>query len=686
MATLATLGQIDPFAGCAASLYRPAGEKITSISYHSGYQAVFRAIGSSSDYGMVPIENMLDGHTIAVLELLLQSNRTIIDEINIPATYGCIAATAGSTVTTLYTTYKAAAECGDFISSFKDIALYQLSDINAAVDAIRNDHAAAALIPSWAVESELYHVINPNVSDYTGNMIRYIVLAEQEQPFVPDQHYKTSMVLLETIDKPGVLSTILSAFSSRSINLTSIISRPTREHFGTYHFFIDCSGYVLTADMQSALTEIKKFGHLKLLGSYPAATSEQPVDRRPVLPDAIPSMLHNPLRPDTRKPRITIAAGNGPYRNTLDALANFNLAAVHGKRVLLKPNIGRIAEAYSGVVTNPQVVAAAIDAFRAAGAEVAIGESPITGVDMQQAFEKSGISFIAHERNCPLIDMDVREPVEVAVRDGSVISSLKICADLFDFDFIVSLPVMKMHMHTTVTLSVKNMKGCLWRRSKVALHMLPRLPFADDKSLNIAIADMSSVLKPHLVIIDGTVGMEGLGPSSGDPKPLDMVIIGNDAFAADAVACSIMGLNPYQVPHLRIAAERGYCSLDPDSFHVTNPDWHSLCQPFAPVPKNIAIDFPRVKILDEQSCSACQSTVLLFMKRYGTMLNDYFPDNHTINVAIGKGQNGVPANTICVGNCTRRFKDAGVYVPGCPPVASTIVEALEKLKPPPREQ
>jgi len=329
-------------------------------------------------------------------------------------------------------------------------------------------------------------------------------------------------------------------------------------------------------------------------------------------------------------------------------------------------------------VTNPQVVAAAIDAFRAAGAEVAIGESPITGVDLQKAFDASGISFIAHERNCPLIDMDVREPVDLAVRDGSVINSLKVCADIFDFDFIISIPVMKMHMHTTVTLSVKNMKGCLWRRSKVELHMLPRLPFADDKSLNIAIADMSSVLKPHLVIIDGTVGMEGLGPSSGEPKPLDLVIVGNDAFAADAVACTIMGIHPKEVPHLRIAAERGYCSLDEDAIHVTNPDWHSLCQPFVPVPKNIAIDFPRVKILDEQSCSACQSTVMLFMKRYGSLLNDYFPDDVPINVAIGKGQKGVPAQTICVGNCTRRFRDAGVYVPGCPPVASSIVAALEK--------
>jgi len=240
--------------------------------------------------------------------------------------------------------------------------------------------------------------------------------------------------------------------------------------------------------------------------------------------------------------------------------------------------------------------------------------------------------------------------------------------------------VMKTHMHTVTTLSVKNMKGCLWRRSKVELHMLPRVPFVEDKPLNIAIADMASVLKPHFVIIDGTVGMEGLGPSAGEPRSLDLVIAGNNAIATDAVACTIMGIDPKNVPHLRIAAERGYGNIDPESWFVTNPEWKSLSQPFAPVPENLSMQFPNIKILDEQSCSACQSTVLLFMKRFGDQLSEYFPNNKKLTIAIGKGHTGVPPNTICIGNCTRRFRDAGVYVPGCPPVASNIMAALKKQK------
>jgi uncharacterized protein (DUF362 family)/prephenate dehydratase len=682
MAKIATLNPIDPFALLAATTYKTSSPTIDGIEFYPSVKAVFRTLGNRCDYAIVPIENMIDGHTVPVLELLLQSNYTIIDELIVPMQYGCIALCKDtSQLKTLLTTFRSQVECSEFIASVPGVKTIQSNNVEDALNKLSTaNDTFGAIVPFYRFPTDVWPLKLENVNDYPDNSCRYIVLAEQEQPFQEKRNYKTSFVILETEDSPGVLNEILHALSSRSINCTSIISRPTKEHFGTYHFFIDCTGYVLSTELKEALEEIRNWGRVKLLGSYPSAEITAPSGKSE-LPAGVFCMHDNPLKPPTRAPRITIAAGRGPYRNTLDALANMNLSAIEGQRVLLKPNVGRVAVPYSGIVTNPQIVAAAIDAFRAAGAsDIAIGESPITGVDMEQAFEKSGIAFIAQERNCRYIDMDKRDPIEVAVHDGTAIRTLKVCADVFDFDIIVSIPVMKTHMHTVVTLSVKNMKGCLWKRSKVDLHMLPRIPFAEDKSLNIAITDMASVLRPHLVIIDGTVGMEGLGPSVGEPKSLDLVIVGNDAVAADSVACTIMGIDPKTVPHLRIAEERGYGSLDTESFVIATPEWQSLRQPFAPVPENLSMQFPQGTILDEQSCSACQSTVLLFMKRYGEQLAEYFPDKKPVNIAIGKGHKGVPVNTICIGNCTRRFKDTGTYIPGCPPVASSILTTLKKNK------
>jgi len=247
-------------------------------------------------------------------------------------------------------------------------------------------------------------------------------------------------------------------------------------------------------------------------------------------------LTKNLFQQSPESPIVHVAGGNGPYANTRTALDQINLSPVRGKRVLLKPNAGRIAPRGSGITTDHQVIAAAIDAFKEAGAEVAVGESPIVGVKTQEAFDAAGITRIAHERNCMLIDLDERPFIKVPIPDGIAIDSLKVCPEVLEYDFVVSIPVMKMHMHTGVTLAVKNMKGCLWRRSKIDLHMLPPVEGSDEKPIDIAIADMAGALRPHLSIIDGTVGMEGLGPSAGQAKPLDVIVAGADVFAADAVA------------------------------------------------------------------------------------------------------------------------------------------------------
>ncbi len=392
-------------------------------------------------------------------------------------------------------------------------------------------------------------------------------------------------------------------------------------------------------------------------------------------------LVNNPLLPPATQPAVHVAQGEGSYRNTRRALEPIELSPVRGKRVLLKPNVGRVACAGSGIVTHPDVVAAAIDAFRAAGADVAVGESPIVGVKVKDAFEAAGVTAVARERDCPLIDMDRRRFIELPVPEGQVVRSLQVCPDVLEYDFVVSIPVMKMHMHTGASLAVKNMKGCLWRRSKVELHMLP--PFGDGavKSLDVAIADLASVLRPQWAIIDGTVGLEGLGPSAGRPKPLDAVVVSLDAFAADAVACQLMGIAAERIPHLRLGAERGYGVIDLNRITVTPDHWRDFVAPFEPPPENLTIEFPNITILDQSSCSACQSTLLLFLNRYRDRIFDYFPSQTPIQVAIGKGHTDVPEGTLLIGNCTRHHRDKGIFVPGCPPVGSQIFAAISE-KPP----
>ena len=386
--------------------------------------------------------------------------------------------------------------------------------------------------------------------------------------------------------------------------------------------------------------------------------------------------LENPFFDQNTPTFLRVTHGQGPYQNTTNALKDLPLTHIKGKRVLLKPNAGRPANPGRGITTDPQVVAAAIDFFQAAADDVAVGESPITGVKTMEAFESTGIAAVARERECPLIDMDARAPVDVDIPDARVLHKIKLCPEVLEYDVVVSLPVMKMHMHTGVTLAVKNMKGCLWRRSKVLLHMLPPIEGSDEKPIDVAIADMASVLRPHLSIIDGTVGMEGLGPSAGTPKPLGCVVVGTDAFAADAVACRLMGTRAELIPHLRIGAEQGSGTIDLTCLEIQPGHWQDWACSFAQPPKNLTVEFPNIKILDNNSCSACQSTLLLFLKHHAKHLLDYFPDQQAPCVAIGKGHTELPEKTLCLGNCTAKYKKSGVFVPGCPPISSEILKVL----------
>jgi len=371
-----------------------------------------------------------------------------------------------------------------------------------------------------------------------------------------------------------------------------------------------------------------------------------------------------------------VSVGHDPDAATAtrQALERIALRIPSVARVLVKPNAGRCARPGTGVTTSPQVLAAVIDFLRERGArDIAIGESPITGVDVMEAFETTGIADVARQRGIELIDMDQGQPEIVDVPGGEVIDHLKVCAAVLAADFVVSVPVMKTHMHTSVTLGVKNMKGALWRKEKVRLHQLP--PTNDGrKSLDVAIGDLATVLRPDLTVIDGTVGMEGLGPSAGIPRRADVVVAGTDPIACDAAAAELMGYHADEVVHLMLAAKRGVGRID--GFRVEPSDYLKWRQHFNPPPESISIEWPNVVMHDKGACSACMSTVLMFLRRYAREIADYHLDDGNVHIAIGKDNENLPPGTIRIGNCTAKHKTDGPFVPGCPPVASYIFEMV----------
>lgn len=380
-----------------------------------------------------------------------------------------------------------------------------------------------------------------------------------------------------------------------------------------------------------------------------------------------------------KKVTVSIAGHQGPFENIIEALSRLDLSVVKNKRVLIKPNAGRAAKPEHGYNTHPEAVAAVIETMQKNGAsEVAIGESPLVGINTFEAFKKSGITEVANRYNIKLIDLDAYKPVIVNIPNPRILKNTKICAPVLDYEFVVSLPVTKTHMHTGVTLGIKNMKGCLYRHEKVRYHQLEYLEHEyPEKTLDSAISDLATVLLPDLVVVDGYIGMEGLGPSGGEPHKSDFAVASFSPMGADMYACMLMGINPREIPHLNIISKRNKLSMNLDDYHAIPENIADFVSIYKRPPHNISVDYENVVVYDKESCSSCLSTLMLFLKRFKDDMSQYLLDDGKFHIAIGKGvDQHTKKGTVFVGNCTRNMKDRGQYIKGCPPVPTRIYEAI----------
>jgi len=225
-----------------------------------------------------------------------------------------------------------------------------------------------------------------------------------------------------------------------------------------------------------------------------------------------------------------------------------------GDRVLLKPNIC-IATRKPGTITSPEVMIALADWVKRHGASPFITESPIVGLG--EIFKSTSYSELGIET----IDLRKVKPKKVKIPDARALHEIVICN--VHYDKLISVPVMKTHVQSLVTLSLKNMMGMVPGKAKHEMHNV---------GLHAAIADLNRVVRPDISLMDATICMEGTGPTSGKAKSMGLIIASLDPVAADTVACRIMGINPKKVDHIVMAESNGTGSMNAEVVGVDIDD------------------------------------------------------------------------------------------------------------------
>lgn len=269
-------------------------------------------------------------------------------------------------------------------------------------------------------------------------------------------------------------------------------------------------------------------------------------------------------------PDVVVCHGQSPAvltRAAVDALGGMKRFVKKGDKVVIKPNMSFARAPGTGSNTNPAVVA------EVAKMCVEAGASRIAVLDnvLQNPHDSLSLSQIpAYCRDVPrtvVSNVQARRLFrEVPVRGGVQVKSMEVIADVVDADVLIAVPVGKSHAAAGVSLSMKGMMGLIYDRSS----------FHRRYNLHEAIVDMTMVLKPHLVVVDGTRILSSGGPGGpGKVIPLNVVIATPDMVAADAQMVSLgiwydRKFRPTQVKHIRIAAQRRLGRADVENLKVTN--------------------------------------------------------------------------------------------------------------------
>jgi uncharacterized protein (DUF362 family)/Pyruvate/2-oxoacid:ferredoxin oxidoreductase delta subunit len=214
-----------------------------------------------------------------------------------------------------------------------------------------------------------------------------------------------------------------------------------------------------------------------------------------------------------------------------------------GQRVLLKPNLLSDGTPEQGITTHPEIARAVIRLAREAGAVPSVGDSPAGALRVRAVWEKTGFRALCDAESVPLLNLE-QEGSRTFTCAGT---TLTIAAPVLDADLVVNLPKVKTHSLTVFTGAVKNLYGTLPGFQKATLHKL----FPSGDELSRLVAELAAIVRPGLSIADGIVGMEGNGPSGGEPVRLGFVAASADPGALDSALCRVLGIPHRAVPVFR---------------------------------------------------------------------------------------------------------------------------------------
>ena len=247
------------------------------IAYRTVPDVLDAVESGEAHLGFVPIENSIEGTVNFTQDALVFDHDLLIQREVVLDIEHCLVARKGvkaSDITAIMSIPVATAQCHNYLR--KNFSALEVRAANSTAEAAqivsKSSENLAAIAPRNAASVYGLEVVATDIADHPGNQTRFILVAKGVVPSATG-HDKTAIVVFQRADEPGSLISILQEFAARRINLSVLLSRPTkRGGLGDYCFIMYADGHIQDELMADALRDLHaKQGDVKFLGSYPAS-------------------------------------------------------------------------------------------------------------------------------------------------------------------------------------------------------------------------------------------------------------------------------------------------------------------------------------------------------------------------------------------------------------------------------
>ena len=244
----------------------------SSVKYYpaSSITEIFTEVEKGrADYGVVPIENSIEGAVNHTLDMFMDSDLVICSEISLEVVHNLMANCALNQIKQVYSKFEVFGQCRLWLeSNLSKVELVEASSTSKAAEIAALQKNSAAIGSSLAAECYGLKVLAKSIEDSAYNITRFLVIGKTES--APTNKDKTS-IMFAVKDKSGILHDVLVPFKKAGINMTKIESRPSKKKAWEYYFFVDIQGHAKSPKISKALNQLKAHTNIfKILGSYPS--------------------------------------------------------------------------------------------------------------------------------------------------------------------------------------------------------------------------------------------------------------------------------------------------------------------------------------------------------------------------------------------------------------------------------